>query len=69
TILADALHANQPCLELLLERNLNFLVACKPGSNSYMFEWIETMREGEELPTFQKKYRKRKHWYIFKGLY
>lgn len=32
TVLADALHANQPFLELLLNNRLNFLIACKPGS-------------------------------------
>ncbi|NIW14529.1 MAG: hypothetical protein GWN31_11500, partial [Candidatus Thorarchaeota archaeon] len=63
TILADALHANQPFLELLPQNRLNFLIACKPGSNPYMFEWIDTLREGGDLKTFTKKYRKGKYWY------
>jgi len=64
TILADALHSNQPFLELLLEKKLNFIIGCKPGSNPHMFEWIDTLRAGKDLSVFIKKYRNGKHWYI-----
>lgn len=41
TVLGDDLYCKQPFCELLLEKELNFILVCKPSSHPTLYEWID----------------------------
>lgn len=41
TVLGDDLYCKQPICELLLEKELNFILVCKPSSHPTLYEWID----------------------------
>lgn len=57
TILVDALHSNHPSFSLLHELRLNWIAACKPGSQKTLYEWIDTARVGKDLGEHHERIR------------
>ena len=41
TVLGDDLYCTQPFCELLLEKECNFILVCKPDSHATLYEWME----------------------------
>lgn len=41
TVLGDDLYCTQPFCELLLEKEYNFILVCKPDSHATLYEWME----------------------------
>lgn len=70
TMLFDALHSNQPSFSLLLELRLNWIAACKPGSQKTLYDWVETARVSKDLGRHNERIRidgafyKRQYEYI-----
>lgn len=58
TILADALFANDPIIRAIQDKNLDFILTCKVGSNKYLFnEEIKYYEDDGTLPEIQLR-----HW-------
>jgi len=56
TILGDDLYSRQPFCELLLEKNLNFILVCKPDSHKTTYDYMN----GMTIDTVSVKYQKGK---------
>jgi hypothetical protein len=50
TISADDLHCKQPFCELLLEKNFNFVLVCKPDSHKTLYERVDSLAASGALP-------------------
>ena len=55
TILGDDLHCNQPFIENLESKGYHYITTCKEGSHKYLYDWINTLREGKDLKTVCNK--------------
>ena len=54
TILADALFANEPIIQAIQQKGLDFILTCKVGSNKYLFnEEIKFYEDDGTLPEIQ----------------
>lgn len=49
TISADDLHCKQPFCELLLEKNFNFVLVCKPDSHKTLYEAVDSLAASGSL--------------------
>jgi len=56
TVLGDDLHCHQPTCECLLEKNLNFILVCKPESHKTTYDYLD----GMPLDTLSVKHQKGK---------
>ena len=51
TVVGDDIYATQSFLELVLESEMNFLCVCKPQSHKYLTEYVESLRQSDDLDT------------------
>lgn len=49
TVLGDDLYCKQPFCELLLEKEFNFILVCKPDSHPALYEWIDFTGSQEQV--------------------
>lgn len=49
TISGDDLYSNEPICKEILDNGFNFILVCKPASHKTLYEWIETLEEGNDL--------------------
>jgi hypothetical protein len=57
TISADDLHCKQPFCELLLKKNFNFVLVCKPDSHKTLYAEIDSLAASESLSQLSVR-----HW-------
>jgi hypothetical protein len=65
TILGDDLYSRQPFCELLLKKQLNFILVCKPDSHKTTYDYID----GMAVDTVSMKYQKGKVYEIYSYRY
>lgn len=54
TITGDDLYCNQPFCDLLLEKNLDFILVCKPESHKTLYEYLELLKEDIQTVTVRR---------------
>ena len=52
TLLGDDLYCNQPMIERILGKGLNFILTCKPKSHPWLTEWVTVADPEEDLHQF-----------------
>jgi hypothetical protein len=50
TILGDDLYSRQPIMQTLLKAGLHYLLVCKRESHKWLYDWIDTLDKGGDLP-------------------
>jgi len=53
TLLGDDLYAHQPFCRQVLLHNFHFLFTCKPSSHWRLYEWVNALPPGRDLPTLK----------------
>lgn len=49
TLLGDDLYSNQPLCELLVQKELNFILVCKPDSHTILYEWLDFLAANDDI--------------------
>lgn len=49
TLLGDDLYAHQPFCRMARLYNFHFLFTCKPGSHTYLWDWVSALEPGKDL--------------------
>jgi hypothetical protein len=52
TVLGDDLYCNQPMVEYILGKRLNYILSCKPNSHPCLTEWVTVADPEEDLHQF-----------------
>ncbi len=60
--LGDGLHANAPSIRELNDHKMRYLIVCKEGDHSYLFNWINNFSE-QEVPILKRTEDKITHEY------
>jgi hypothetical protein len=55
TILGDDLYCRQPICTLILEKNLHFILVCKPDSHKTLYQWIDELQAMDAVETLVEK--------------
>ncbi len=55
TLLGDDLYAHQPFCRQVLLHGFHFLFTCKPGSHTYLSQWVGELEEGNGLRTLTQR--------------
>lgn len=65
TVLGDDLYACQPICEKILEKQLHFILTCKPESHKCLYEWVDSLEKSNGVISVNGVIRKKnkKHRY------
>ena len=69
TLLGDDLYAHQPNCRRTLLYGFHFIFVCKPESHQTLYNWVQLLESGRQLPTLKTRVKKGARWHTYSYRY